>query len=150
MFGLAPLQRSGSAMDGGMYSADVSVRVYAQVAQMTRTILSQGISVIVDATNTKKQSRDEFRSIAHDLHANFVLVACVASAEVLRERVRVRRLLGRDASEASVEVLAAQMARAEPIGSDEGAFTLDTSKGLTEQDVVAFAQTLTTQHQQKN
>jgi uncharacterized protein len=140
MWNLAPLERSGSAVDAGMYSAEATERVYERVASLARIMLLQGLSVIVDATNTKLKAREDFRKLASEAKARFVLVACFASQEVLIERVRERRLVGKDPSESTEQVLIAQQQRAERPDASEGAIFLDTTKGLTVDDVLKFAE----------
>jgi predicted kinase len=49
----------------------------------------------------------------------FVLVACAAPEEVLRERVARREREGHDASEAGLAILERQIASIEPLAADE-------------------------------
>lgn len=91
----------------------------------------------MDATSLKHTWRDQLHRVAAEARARFVLLECRADTAVLYQRVKERKLVGKDASEASSEVLASQLARLEPL--QEPHLMLDTSSNLTEQQVVDFA-----------
>ena len=80
-----------------------------------------GWSVIVDATFLQRSERDAFRALANELGLAFEILAPQASAAQLRQRIQARSALGRDASEATLDVLEQQMQTLEPLGADEQA-----------------------------
>ncbi len=75
--------------------------------------------MIVDATFLKRGERDAFRALAKELGLPFEILAPQANADQLRQRIQARSLLGHDASEATLEVLARQMQILEPLCADE-------------------------------
>ena len=119
LFGLASAAHSGSGLDTGIYTADAHTRTYAHLRQLAASLLNAGWSVIVDAAFLKRAERESFRSLARVAGAAFGILAPLATPDALRQRIEARRALGRDASEATLEVLAQQMKSLQPLGQDE-------------------------------
>jgi hypothetical protein len=119
LFGLASTARSGSTTDAGIYARDAHVRTYDRLRELADMLLRTGWSVIVDAAFLKRADRDAFRALARQAGATFSILAPQATSAQLRERILARRALGRDASEATLDVLAQQMRVMEPLGPDE-------------------------------
>ncbi|MDH5709297.1 MAG: AAA family ATPase, partial [Hylemonella sp.] len=121
LFGLDAAARSGSATDQGIYAASAHERTYARLHELAAGLLRAGWSVIVDATFLKRADRARFHALAQQLGLAFVILAPQASPAQLRERILARRAQGRDASEATLEVLARQMQAIEPLTQAEQA-----------------------------
>ncbi|OIN94076.1 MAG: hypothetical protein AUJ20_01865 [Comamonadaceae bacterium CG1_02_60_18] len=119
LFGLEPLARSSSALNSGLYAPDAHRRTYDHLRETAASLLGAGWSVVVDATFLRRTDRDAFRNLAHERGAQFGILAPQASPEQLRARIQARQVLGRDASEATLEVLAQQMRQLEPLTDDE-------------------------------
>jgi hypothetical protein len=119
LFGLASTARSGSNTDTGIYAPNDNARTYDQLSELADMLLRAGWSVIVDAAFLKRADRDAFRALARQAGATFSILAPQATPAQLRERILARRALGRDASEATLDVLAQQMRVMEPLGPDE-------------------------------
>lgn len=117
LYGLAPEAKS----DGSIYTADATVRTYARLAEVARTVAAAGVPAIVDAAFLKREERLRFRALAGELDLRHALVACEAPPEVLRARVAARAADGADPSEAGVEVLERQFGWRESLGAEEGA-----------------------------
>ncbi|MDR3367980.1 AAA family ATPase [Rhodoferax sp.] len=120
LFGLADQQRSGSAMNAGIYTPAAHSLTYGYLREQAHLLLHSGWSVVVDATFLKRADRDVFRALAAELGAGFVILAPQASNDQLRQRITARHALGTDASEATLEVLEHQLRELEPLGADEG------------------------------
>jgi hypothetical protein len=134
---LQPLQRSGSALDQGLYTARNTDELYAHLEQSTEALVSGGERVIVDATFLSAARRDAFRRDAQQRGVAFVIVHCTAPRAVLVERITRRNETNADPSEADVAVLDVQLGRYEPPAwSDAAVLTIDTSQPL---DVDAVA-----------
>ncbi len=82
-------------------------------------MLRAGWSVIVDAAFLKRAERADFRALAGELGLAFGILAPQATPAQLRQRIQARSALGQDASEATLAVLAQQMAVIEPLTPDE-------------------------------
>lgn len=120
LFGLERAARSGAALDGGIYASDAHGRIYGHLHTQAESLLRAGWSVIVDATFLKRADRDRFAALARQVGADFAILAPQATPAQLRERILARSAQGRDASEATLEVLAQQMRVVEPLQADEG------------------------------
>ena len=119
LFGLAPTERSHSATDSGIYQSTASAQTYARLRTLAAMLLRAGGTVIVDAAFLKRADRDSFRALAKEAGAVFEILAPQATPAQLRERILARQTAGRDASEATLEVLAQQERTVEPLQSDE-------------------------------
>ena len=121
LHGLARSEHSGSGTDTGIYTADAHARTYQRLADLARTVMQAGWSVVVDAAFLKRSERDTFRTLAREYQAQFAIL----DPDVLRERIVARQRAGQDASEATVEVLERQRQWIEPLQDDELALRLD-------------------------
>jgi len=120
LFGLSGTARSGSAVAGGIYTAEAHAQTYAHLRELAAMLLRAGWSVIVDATFLKRAERESFRTLAKANEVAFSILAPLATPAQLRERILARNALERDASEATLQVLAQQMQVVEPLTQDEG------------------------------
>ena len=131
LFGLAP-QASSAAVPGGIYTPEASLRTHEALAQAARWALDAGHTVLVDATFLDASMRARFIALARQLQVPCRILSFEAPLDVLRERVRARAQAGSDASEASLEVLQAQWARACPLSPAEEPLTvhIDTTRAV--------------------
>jgi uncharacterized protein len=125
LFGLAPLQPSGSAIGDGIYGAEATKRTYARLYQMARGLLDAGFPVIVDAAFLMHAERAQFRLLAQEMAVPFVILDVQASSAALRRRILRRQEHGRDASEADLEVLQTLQAAQEPLLAEESPLALE-------------------------
>ncbi len=116
---LAPQAKSGSGVDSGIYIAAATHATYAELRRLADLILDASCVAIVDATFLRRWQRDSLRQLAAERNVPFVIVSCVAEDEELRRRLLQREHAGKDASEATLAVLAHQLAIQEPLQSDE-------------------------------
>jgi predicted kinase len=122
--GLEPRAASGSRVQGGLYTQDMTERTYARLAELARRIVESGFSVCVDATFLDGRQRDRFHGLATALGAPFTILHLAAPEAVLRERLAQRAAARDDPSEATVEVLDRQLATREPLTPAELTFTI--------------------------
>jgi hypothetical protein len=129
LHGLAAAAHTGSAPGAGLYTAQGTRATYDRLAGLARTMLPAGFPVIVDATFLHRAERQVFRDLASAEGARFLILACEAPEEVLRERILARSRAGSDASEATPDVLERQIATREPLDAEElaDAIVCDTS-----------------------
>ncbi|MFZ2857753.1 AAA family ATPase [Acidovorax sp.] len=123
LFGLESGDAS-SAVPGGIYTADASLRTHDRLAQAARWALQAGHAVLVDATFLNPAMRQRFIALAQELRVPCRILCFEAPLDVLRERVRARQQAGGDASEADVRVLEAQWAAVRPLSTDEEALAV--------------------------
>ena len=124
LFGLGPLEPSGSARDDGIYTAEANTRTYDRLAELADVVLAAGFPVLVDAAFLKVAEREQFRYLAERRGAPFAIMHCEAAMAVQRDRVRARSRRGDDASEADLSILDRQIGFAEPLADAESGYTL--------------------------
>ena len=130
LFGLGPLDDSGSMLGGGLYTPEASARTYTRLLQLADSLLVAGHSVLVDATFMKRDHRQPFRELAARRGVPFLLLDCAADPDTLRVRVAARRARGDDAAEADVEVLERQLRFDEPPTDDENPLKTNSDSDL--------------------
>jgi len=119
LFDLDAAARSGSPVDGGLYTRNVSELTYRRLYELAEELLAANWSVIVDAAFLERARRDSFRALATQAAVAFFIVAPQARPAVLRARILGRLRKGRDASEATLAVLTQQLGRIEALAADE-------------------------------
>lgn len=129
---LAGLEAGVAAPDDfeeGLYRPAVTEEVYAELGRRAGRHLSNGESVILDASFTDPARREAARRLAADLSADLDELCCVLPDEIAAARIRQRAERGGDPSDATVQV-AARMARRSPPWPS--ALELDTSASPAE------------------
>jgi len=116
LFGLTPLESSGSAQDAGIYTVEATNRTYDRLARLAGGLLDDGWPVLVDAAFLERSRRERFQALAEDRDVPFTIMHCEAEMDVQRERVARRT---GDASEADLAVLDAQRGSAQPLEAKE-------------------------------
>lgn len=117
--GVAAHVKRPAAVGGGLYAPAATEATYERLRSTAAAIVDAGFAAIVDATFQRRRDRYALRQVAQSLGARFALVVCSAPPAVLRARVAARLARGADASDATLEVLAAQLAAFEPVGDGE-------------------------------
>ncbi|MES2365828.1 MAG: AAA family ATPase [Pseudomonadota bacterium] len=111
--------RTGSGIESGLYSHDITRATYQHMEALVWSIVAAGFPAIVDATFIARWQRDQFHALARRLGVPFMIVDYRASISTLRHRVQLRERLGSDASEANLAVLERQIETRQPLGADE-------------------------------
>ncbi len=110
--------------DAQRYSAQAKAETYLMLADLARQALLAGEHVIVDATFLRSADRDLFRQLAEALKVPWAILHCEAPPDVLRSRIAQRLLQGKDASQATTDVLAVQQSLQNPLTPTEQARTM--------------------------
>ncbi len=108
--GLAPTARSSDAWGQGLYGAGASQSTYQGLLEGADTLLSEGESVIVDASFREAAWRDSFLALARRHGARPLFVEVRASREVVAARLAVRQARGDAVSDGRPELMEAQAA----------------------------------------
>lgn len=106
--------RRESGREGDRYAPEAVGAVYAEMLERATGLLALGRSVVLDATWLEPRRRAEAETVAADAHAELVEISCTAPRAELAARVEARDRAGTDPSEATVEVLDAQLAGLAP------------------------------------
>jgi len=117
--GMDPLDRREDAAGAALYGPAMTAATYARLRRFAAIVLRAGFHTILDATFLRRQQRIAARRLAAKWGAGFIILDFEVDAEVLRQRLRRRQALGRDASDADESVLAGQMRTSQPLRSDE-------------------------------
>jgi uncharacterized protein len=133
--GMDSRERDLGGVGSGIYCASMGERTYARLAELARGVLKAGFPVVVDATCLKRAQRDLFADLARALDVPFCVLDYQAPETVLRERIRARQSTDRDASDAGIEVLEAQLEGAEALGADEPVIVIDTRREVPVEEV---------------
>lgn len=116
LLGLAPRDDANAH---GAYSAALTGRTYARLAELAQRVIEAGFIALVDATFLRREQRARFRDLAAVLQVPFAILDFDAPVDVLRARVTARRGEVDNVSDAGVEVLEAQLATREPLTAAE-------------------------------
>lgn len=122
--GLDLLVSGPSRLNAALYSPDMTTRTYNRLAELAGTILDAGFIAIVDATFLKREQRRRFAELAAAHDVPFVILNCEVPESMLRERLSERLSNGDDPSDATVEVLEAQLATRDGLSAEELAMSL--------------------------
>lgn len=98
------------------YSGEESRRLFLACQLLIEVLLSDGIPVILDATNLQEPQREQFYRAAERAGARLVVVWVEAPPELVRERMQARQrgLDPQNKSEADWEVYSRMSGSAEP------------------------------------
>ncbi len=129
LHGLAPIERSGSGLDRGIYSSNASERTYARLAELATMILRTGHSVIVDAAFLQRGQRDRLHAVAQEMRIPFVILNLQTPEDTLRERLRQRSGQKHGVSEAGLAVLEHQLTQQEPLTGSEQRLAIGVEAG---------------------
>jgi hypothetical protein len=124
LHGLQADEDSGSPIGGGLYAPDASAQTYGHLREVAESALRNHFDIIVDAAFLRRDERRVFQQLAGEHGARFAIIDCVAAPSVLRERIEKRAAEGRQASEASRQVLDYQLAQQVPLATEEHAATI--------------------------
>ena len=124
LLGRAADSTTAEAAKGAVYGQELTLRTYARLAELARTVVAAGMPAIVDATFLRRDQRAPFAALAAELRVPFAILDVSAPDALLDQRVAQRAAAGRDPSEADVDVVARQRATAEPLTAQEQACTL--------------------------
>jgi predicted kinase len=110
---LAGLEPESSGRDvPGLYSAEMTERVYAEVLRQAEGAIWQGERVVVDATFSREGQRQVFLGAADRLAVPTGWLICEAPEDLVRDRLAQRR---GDVSDADWQVYLQARARWEPV-----------------------------------
>ena len=102
-------QKSASGIASGLYSDDITKQTYQRLAELASIIIDAGYTVVVDAAFLMIEQREQFHSLALQCKVPFLIVHCESTKEMMRQRILTREQIGRDASEAGLDVLEHQI-----------------------------------------
>jgi predicted kinase len=137
MAGVPLAMGAAAPFEEGLYQPETTARVYEELLAQAGPLLSQGETVVLDASWTHAPWRREARRLARLRGACIVELRCEVPDEVARARMAARHGAGGDPSDATPDVADRMHAAADPWPE---AIAMDTRAAAAE--VVAAARTV--------
>ncbi len=119
--------------DSGIYSPGFSRKTYDKMFSEARDILSDGGSVILDASFIKAEERLKAKGLAKESGADFLIIECILDEKSIKQRL-AQRLEKGSASDGRWEIYQPQKKAFEPVveALSQKHVIIDTSKPLAE------------------
>ena len=115
---LDPRRSAAAAFGEGIYTDEHTRGAYAELLRQARTLVGLGESVVLDASWSAAEHRDAARMLARETSTDLVEVRCVATPELVQQRLALRRaqrhLAGNHLSDADAAVAAMMADRFAP------------------------------------
>jgi predicted kinase len=102
-----------------LYAAEVSTATYKHLNELAAVVLHAGFPVVIDATYLKHEQRLATAHVAEATGAPFLILDCAAPKAVIEGWLAQRQAQNQDPSDATMEVIEAQLANREPLTADE-------------------------------
>jgi len=127
--GIPPTEHRFEGFHSDIYSSDFSAKTYKKMLDEASEFLSQGQSVILDASFGRKEDRLQALKLAEALGANFIVLECVLDEETIKKRLE-QRLARETTSDGRWEIYEIQKQTFEPINEflPQQHLILDTSQ----------------------
>lgn len=113
--GMQPTTAAHTPYGEGIYSAEHSEATYTQLFKHAERLLSQGSSVLLDASFQHARHRTQAMRLAARVGAEFRVLECWCPEEELRRRLEARVAQGRSVSDGRWELLDQQRQAFEPL-----------------------------------
>lgn len=137
MAGVAPTARVPRERQAEVYSAAMTDRTYAVLADGARRELTRRRRVILDATFARAKQRARPLALAHELAIPFVLLKCEVDETEARRRLTARAGERGEVSDADVAVFEQARAGFEPPDEVPASQRVDVGAGVTVEELVA-------------
>ncbi len=126
LFGLQPKDDGQAAVGKGIYCLDATRKTYNKLKELAAYIIDAGYSVIIDAAFLQYEERLQFRKLADNKKAPFIILQCEVDAATLRRRIMQRK---NDVSDADLRVLEMQLSTWQSLREDEQRFAVRIDTG---------------------
>ena len=73
--------------DSGIYSPEFSRLTYDTMFTSAKEVLSQGSSVIIDASFTNSEEREKAKKLAQEVNADFFIVECQLDEKAIKNEL---------------------------------------------------------------
>jgi len=113
--GIPPDDRHYDSFAAGLYSPQSTQKTYSEIFQRAGEQLSQGHTVVLDASFRKSSDRLAARDLALEYGAAFLTVECIAPDEIIRQRLEDRSRAG-SVSDGRWEIFADIKKDYDPVG----------------------------------
>ena len=112
--GISPTAHGGDVVDLGLYSPEMTEKVYAAMMEEAEQALAMWHTVILDASFLKRAAREKAVDMARSHNAQFLIVECQLNESELKKRLE-KRLAGTSVSDGTWQVYLSQKPKFEPV-----------------------------------
>ena len=119
LHGVGRFQHRFETYCDGIYAANGTKRTYEALFNSARQYLTQGKSIILDASFISYEYRNLARQLAYEAKARFRMIECTAPENIIKERLTARLTQENEPSDARWEIFQSQKVAFQPIGPDE-------------------------------
>lgn len=137
LHGLAATADSASAVGAGLYGNTATKATYRRLQELADGLLAAGLPVVVDATFSKQWQRTALRQVAERHGLDCRILDFPRSRPQLLQNIERRQAQAENISEATAEVLDAQLVQAEPLLAEEKNASLTVLVETSAEEVVA-------------
>jgi aminoglycoside phosphotransferase family enzyme/predicted kinase len=116
--GIPSSEHRFAEFDSGIYSAEFSRLTYDTMFGEARNTLSEGDSLIIDASFIKAKERLKAKELAEEANADFIIIECILDETTTKERLE-RRLKEGSTSDGRWELFSPQKKTFEPVAEAE-------------------------------
>ena len=118
--GLDPCDRTDAGVDTGIYTKEVTRRVYRALLDRAEPVVESGRVAVLDATFSSPDQRALAAAFAKDHSVPFLIIETRCHERGVRERLEDRERRGRDASDAGSAFYVVSVSRYVPVHEQEG------------------------------
>lgn len=120
------------AFEKGIYTKDITVKVYNKLFELAEKYLIKKVSVIIDASFLKKNYRESAQELAKRVNSKFLCIEVVCAEETVRRRLALRLKKSNNPSDGRIEIYEKQKEIFEAITNlpPENYIKVDTTNGI--------------------
>ena len=108
MLHMAPAERHAEAFGTGIYREEVTRKTYDKAIELASQRLTEGKSIIIDASYRSRADRQRALAAAERLKADFFIIECTCPENIIRKRLDMRTFDKGEASDGRWEIYLAQ------------------------------------------
>jgi predicted kinase len=123
----------------GIYSKEMTEKVYENMFKIAEALIKSSISVVIDASFLEKKFRDRARELSNKLKIDFLILWIEAPMELIKKRLLNRK---DDISDGRIEILLKQIERYNLPQEEDVIFVFNSDK----KEVIKFVKALLKQN----
>ncbi len=108
MLHMAPAEKHYEAFGTGIYREEVTRKTYDKAIELASQKLTEGKSIIIDASYRSRADRQRALAAAERLKADFFIIECTCPENIIRKRLDMRTSDKAEASDGRWEIYLAQ------------------------------------------
>jgi len=89
--GISPATGIKESLDLGIYSGEFSRRTYSELLSRAEEVITNGGSIVLDASYQNRQERDRVRGLARRLGVDVFFVLCNCPEDIIQRRLAKRK-----------------------------------------------------------